>query len=50
MNISCSNDVWASQVALVVKNLLVSTGYIEMQVPYLGWEDLLEEGMFTVAH
>ena len=37
----------ASQVVLVVKNLLVSAGDIEMQVRFLGWEDPLKEEMAT---
>ena len=37
---------WASQVALVGKNLPANAGEIrEMQVQSLGWEEPLEEGM-----
>ena len=38
---------WASQVALVVKNLSANAGDIEMWGQSLGWEDPLEEGMAT---
>ena len=38
---------WAFQGALVVKNLLADARGIEMEVPSLGWEDSLEEGMAT---
>ena len=39
---------WASQVVLVVKNLLASTGETqEMRVQSPGWEDPLEKGMAT---
>ena len=38
---------WASQVALVVKNLPVQE--TEMQVQYLGLEDPLEEGIATYS-
>ena len=37
----------ASQAVLVVKNPPANAGDIEMWVPSLGWEDLLEEGMAT---
>ena len=36
-----------TQVALVVKNLPAQAGDIETQVPSLGGEDPLEEGMAT---
>ena len=36
--------MWASQVALVVKNLPANAGRHEMWVQSLGWEDPLEEG------
>ena len=38
---------WASQVALVVKNLPAKAGDTEMWVWPLGWEDPLEEGVAT---
>ena len=38
--------MWASQVALLVKNLSANAGE-ETQVWSLGWEDPLEEGMGT---
>ena len=38
------NTLWASQVALVVKNLPANA---EMLVRPLGWEDSLEEDMAT---
>ena len=38
---------WASQVALVVKNLPAKAGDIETRVLFLGREDPLEEGMAT---
>ena len=34
--------IWTSQVALVVENLPVNAGDLEMQVQSLGWEDPLE--------
>ena len=37
--------IWASQVALVVKNPPVNQETQEMQVQTLGWEGPLEEGM-----
>ena len=37
----------AFQVVLVVKNLPVNAGDIEMHFRSLGWEDPLEEGMAT---
>ena len=37
--------IWASQVALVVKNPPANQETQEMQVQSLGWEDPLEEGM-----
>ena len=37
------HSVWASQVALVVKNLPVNAGVAEMQVQSLGQEDTLEK-------
>ena len=40
--------VWASQVALVVKNLPSMQETQEMWVRSLGWEDPLNEG--TAAH
>ena len=36
---------WASQVALVVKNLPAHAGDIEIRVQSLDWENTLEEGM-----
>ena len=39
--------IWASQVALVVKNPLANSGDWETQVWSLGQEDTLEEGMAT---
>ena len=36
---------WASQVVLVVKNLVVTAGALEMWVQSLGRGDSLEEGM-----
>ena len=41
------DDMWASQVMLVVKNLPANAGDIEMWVWSLGWEDPLEEAMAT---
>ena len=41
------NSEWASQLALVVKNLPANTGDQEMRVQSLGREDALEEGMAT---
>ena len=38
--------IWASQVALAVKNLAANAGDIR-DVQSLGWSDLLEEGMAT---
>ena len=38
-------SIWASQVALVVKNLPANVGDIEMQFQSLGGEDPLEEGL-----
>ena len=38
---------WASQVALVVKNLPANAGDVEMCVQSLGQEDPLEEGTAT---
>ena len=35
----------ASHVALVLKNLLAKAGDPKTQVPFLGWEDPLEEEM-----
>ena len=40
--------MWASQAALVVKNLPANTGGIVL-VQSLGWEDPLEEGMATYS-
>ena len=41
-------EKWASQVLLVVKNLLASAGrYKRPRVRSLGWGDPLEEGMET---
>ena len=37
----------SSQVTLVVKNLPAIVGDIEMRVCFLGWKDILEEGMAT---
>ena len=39
------HEAWASQVALVVKNLPVSAGDIRDVGSIPGWEDPLEEGM-----
>ena len=39
--------IWASQVALVVKNPSVSAGYIRDASSSLGREDPLEKGMAT---
>ena len=38
---------WASQVALMVKNLPANAGDVEMRVQSLGQEDPLEEGTAT---
>ena len=38
---------WASQVALVVKNLPANAGDLRDSGLILGWEDLLEKGMAT---
>ena len=38
-------SIWASQVALVVKNLPANVGDIEMQFQSLSGEDPLEEGL-----
>ena len=38
-----------SQVAIVVKNPSANAGDQELQVPSLGWEDALEEGMTTYS-
>ena len=42
--------LWASQVALVVNNLLANAGDIKTQVRFLGWEDPVEESMATHYH
>ena len=42
----CEQD-WASQVALVVKNMPANAGDMEMQVRSLRWKAPLEEGMAT---
>ena len=39
--------IWASQVALVVKNPPASAGDIRDTTASLGWEDLLEKGITT---
>ena len=39
--------MWASQAALMVKNLLASAGDIELWVQFLSQEDPLEEGRLT---
>ena len=41
---------WASQVALVVKNLAANAGDVNNAVSSLGWEDPLEEGMATLRY
>ena len=38
---------WASQVVLVVKNLLANAGDVSDTVQSVGWEDSLEEEMAT---
>ena len=38
---------WASQVTQWVKNPLTKQETQEMWLPFLGWKDLLEEGMTT---
>ena len=44
-----SPGIWASQVALVVRNLLANAGNVRDvgSIPTIGWEDPLEEGMAT---
>ena len=48
LEISCQ-QWWASQVALVVKNMPANAGDIEMQVQSLDWKESLEKGMATHA-
>ena len=48
LQIICSH--WASQVALVVKNLAANAGDVNNAVSSLGWEDPLEEGMTTLRY
>ena len=43
----CKLPTWASQVALVVKNLPANAGDVRMEVQSLGREDPLEEEMAT---
>ena len=47
LNLKCLRNTWASQLALVVKNLPTNAGVVKMWVLTLGREDPLEEGMAT---
>ena len=47
LNINISPRIWASQVPLVVENLLPNQETLEMQVQPLGREDPLKEGVAT---